>query len=87
MSNRSDNLAYSVEQVVTHVLRPLIEADGGTIETLYVSDDRIVLRLGDACSGCPGVLYTKQHLIEPVLREAVGEEIRIEVQSNRTSQY
>ena len=87
MNETLKDLEEKLETVLGDTLRPIVEADGGSIEALHVSKERVVVRLGDACSGCPGVLYTRRFLIEPVLRAALGDAVEIEVQSNRTSQY
>ena len=69
-----------VESVIRDVLRPLIEADGGTIELLSVESHIVRIRLSAACAGCPGVHYTRTSVIEPALREALGHDVEVVVE-------
>ena len=58
----------TIENAVRTILRPLIEADGGTIDFVSAAADEVVLRLGGSYGGCPGVPYVKTDVIEPLLR-------------------
>ena len=69
-----------VRELVDDVLRPLVEADGGTIDLVAVSGERVVVRLGAACAGCPGIHYTREHVVVPALRTVVGESVHVEVE-------
>lgn len=69
-----------VRELVDDVLRPLVEADGGTIELVSVTDERIVIRLGAACAGCPGVHYTREHVVVPAVRTVVDDSVHVEVE-------
>jgi NifU-like protein len=69
-----------VARVVTTVLRPLVEADGGRLDLASVSDTTVVLTLRGACAGCPGLHYTRHHVLEPAVRTAVGH-VRVEVRT------
>jgi Fe-S cluster biogenesis protein NfuA len=63
-------------------IRPALEADGGDVELVEVSDDGIVkVRLTGACHGCPMGMQTLKMGIErtlkqrvPQVREVVGVE-------------
>jgi len=70
-----------VEEIVRETLRPLVEADGGSLTIVEVTDARIELRLGAACAGCPGLAYTQRELLEPLLRQVVGATPRIDIHS------
>lgn len=55
-------------------IRPQLQADGGDIELIEVTDDGVVkVRLMGACSGCPGAQMTLQLGVERVLRAHVPE--------------
>ena len=71
-------LQEQAETVIRELIRPLVEADGGTIDLLEVSRERIVVRLGGTCAGCPGKPYTLSQVIEPALRKALGIEVKVE---------
>ena len=68
------------ERVVSEVLRPLIEADGGAIELVSATDVEIVVRLYGACAGCPGAPYTTAQVVEPVLRRELGPDVRVRIE-------
>ncbi|MCP4652283.1 MAG: NifU family protein [Candidatus Omnitrophica bacterium] len=62
-----------VEKTLEEV-RPMLQADGGDVELVDVSDDGIVkVRLTGACGGCPMSTYTLKMGIEKRLKEAIPE--------------
>ena len=55
-------------------IRPSLQADGGDVELVEVTDDGVVkVRLTGACSGCPMAQMTLKAGIEKVLKEEVSE--------------
>ncbi len=55
-------------------IRPQLQADGGDIELVEVTEDGVVkVRLVGACSGCPGAQMTLQLGVERVVKERVPE--------------
>ncbi len=53
-------------------IRPFLQADGGNIELVEVTDDGIVkVRLTGACGGCPMSAYTLKLGVEQKLKEKV----------------
>ena len=54
-------------------IRPALQADGGDVELVDVSDGVVKLRLRGACAGCPMATMTLQYGIERVLKEQVPE--------------
>jgi len=75
MAERAQDTA---KELVEEVLRPLVEADGGTIQLIGVVDRKLVLRLSGTCAGCPGRPYTLSRIIEPVAKKWLGDDIRVE---------
>jgi NifU-like protein len=69
------------EAVIAEVIRPLIEADGGRLELVEVAGTRVVIELAGTCKGCPGQPYTIAHIIQPVLRKALGISVEVELRS------
>ncbi|MCB9709153.1 MAG: NifU family protein [Myxococcales bacterium] len=69
----------AVIALVYRVVRPLIEADGGSIEVLDIDKDSVTVRLGKACVGCPGVHYTKEFVLRPILEKALERAITLRV--------
>ena len=56
------------------LIRPAVQADGGDIELVDVTDDGVVqIRFHGACHGCPSSTMTLQHGIERNLKEKVPE--------------
>ena len=61
-------------QEALDVIRPQLQADGGDIELIDVSDDGVVkVRLVGACSGCPGAQMTLQLGVERAIKERIPE--------------
>jgi Fe-S cluster biogenesis protein NfuA len=61
-------------QGVINLIRPAVQADGGDIELVDVSNDGVVqIRFHGACHGCPSSTMTLQDGIERNLREKVPE--------------
>jgi Fe-S cluster biogenesis protein NfuA len=64
------------EQVETALskIRPSLNADGGDVKLVDVSDDGIVkVQLTGACSGCPMSQMTLKMGIEKLLKEEIPE--------------
>ncbi len=54
-------------------IRPALQADGGDVQLIDVSEGVVTLRLTGACGGCPMSTMTLRHGIERVLKEQVPE--------------
>jgi len=62
-----------VEQVLEEI-KPVLQADGGDIELVEVTDDNVVrVRLQGACKGCPGAQMTLSMAVEGRLKEVIPE--------------
>jgi Fe-S cluster biogenesis protein NfuA len=61
-------------QGVINLIRPAVQADGGDIELVDVTQDGVVqIRFHGACHGCPSSTMTLQMGIERNLREKIPE--------------
>lgn len=59
-------------QKAIDIIRPSLQADGGDVELVDVSEDGIVkLRLTGACHGCPMSQMTLKMGIEKVIKQKV----------------
>ncbi len=59
---------------VMELIRPNLQADGGDVELVNVTDDGIVqVRLQGACHGCPMAAMTLQMGIERILKKEIPE--------------
>ncbi|MBI3015234.1 MAG: NifU family protein [Candidatus Tectomicrobia bacterium] len=66
-----------VERVLSQ-LRPALNADGGDVELVEVTENNeILIRLVGACAGCPMSQMTLQMGIEQALREEIPEIERV----------
>ena len=61
-----------VEAVLAQI-RPALQADGGDVELVDVTDGVVKLQLTGACSGCPMSTMTLKMGIERVLKEQIPE--------------
>jgi Fe-S cluster biogenesis protein NfuA len=62
-----------VEKILQEI-RPSLEADGGNVELVDVTDDGIVkVRLTGACGTCPMSTLTLKTAIEKTLKERIAE--------------
>ena len=61
---------------VIEQLRPILQNDGGDIEFVEYTEDKVVkVRLQGHCVGCPGAQMTLKMIVERVLQEAYPGEI------------
>lgn len=73
-----DFLKEKVQDIINRI-RPSLQADGGDVELINVSDDGIVqVRLVGACAGCPMSQLTLKNGIERILKEHVPEVVAVE---------
>jgi len=55
-------------------IRPMLQADGGSVELVDVTSDGVVkVKLTGACGGCPMSQMTLKSGIEKVVKEEVPE--------------
>jgi Fe-S cluster biogenesis protein NfuA len=55
-------------------IRPNLQADGGDIELIDVTEEGIVkVRLQGACHGCPGAAMTLKMGVERLLKSSIPE--------------
>jgi Fe-S cluster biogenesis protein NfuA len=69
----------TVKAAIDEVIRPLIEADGGGIELVNVTDDEVLVRFLNAYAGCPGSHFIRTGVIEPVLRQRLGMDVAVRI--------
>ncbi|MCD8553067.1 NifU family protein [Seleniivibrio sp.] len=67
------SLREKVEEVLDQV-RPTLQADGGDITLLDVSEDGVVkVQLTGACGSCPFSTMTLKHGVEARLKDMIPE--------------
>lgn len=71
MSN--EELVKKVNNVIDQV-RPYLEADGGNIEFVNITDDNVVnVNLTGACATCPMSIMTLKQGVEQAMKKAIPE--------------
>mmetsp|Transcript_344 Transcript_344/g.747 ORF Transcript_344/g.747 Transcript_344/m.747 type:complete len:412 (+) Transcript_344:138-1373(+) len=80
------SIEAEIEEVLTHRVRPAVQADGGDVELVKWDEEegQVILKLQGACRGCPqsavtlqeGILRTLQHFV-PAVKTVVAEEEEI----------
>ncbi len=66
-------LRTQVEKAIADI-RPALQADGGDVELVTVSDDgEVSVRLKGACAGCPMSQMTLSYGIEKHLKKVIPE--------------
>ena len=66
-------------QAVLDQIRPALQADGGDVALVDVTDDGVVqVQLQGACRGCPMSQLTLANGVERVLKEQIPEVVRVE---------
>lgn len=60
-----------------NLIKPLLEADGGSIELVSVEDDTVKVRLTGACGSCPMSQITLTQTVERAIKNSVPEITRV----------
>ncbi len=72
------DLEKRVKDVIASI-RPYLQNDGGDIEFVSLSDDKIVyVELQGHCGSCPHALATLKQGVEAAVREEVPEIVSVE---------
>ena len=71
--NNREELKKKVNNVIDQI-RPYLEADGGNIAFVSLTDDNIVnVELQGACAGCPMSMMTLKGGVEAAMKKAIPE--------------
>jgi len=72
-TNTNQELIKKVEAVINQI-RPYLEADGGNIKFVELTDDNVVnVELQGACACCPMSLMTLKNGVEEAMKKAIPE--------------
>lgn len=63
---------------VLEKIRPALQADGGDVELVDVTDGLVKVKLKGACAGCPMSMMTLKSGIEKFLKQQVPEVTGVE---------
>jgi len=73
MTTEREDLVKRVVSVIDQI-RPYLEADGGNISFVEITDDNVVhVELLGACKGCPMSMMTLKSGVESAVKKAVPE--------------
>ena len=78
MEMEQSSLRQRVEEVLG-MIRPRLQADGGDVQLVEVSDEGVVsVQLVGACRGCSGATMTLKMGIERILKQQIPHVKRVE---------
>jgi Fe-S cluster biogenesis protein NfuA len=60
-------------QAVIEKIRPALQADGGDIELVEVTDGTVKVKLTGACGHCPMSQMTLRNYVEQIIKQEVPE--------------
>jgi Fe-S cluster biogenesis protein NfuA len=63
-------LRDAILKICREILGPLVRSDGGEMYLVNATADTVHLHLSGACSGCPGVSFTRDEIILPLIEGA-----------------
>ncbi len=70
---RKDGVMRERVEAALNKIRPLLQADGGDVELVDVTDGVVKVRLTGACGGCPMSQMTLKMSVEKAVKEEVPE--------------
>lgn len=72
-----EDIKRKVEEAIEEI-RPNLQADGGDIELVSVTDGVAKVKLKGACAGCPMSTMTIKWGVENFLKKKIPEVVRVE---------
>jgi len=75
-SERIFMMKEKVEAAIAE-LRPHLQADGGDIELVDITDHTVKVRLMGACKGCPMAAMTMREGVERIIKKHVPEVTKV----------
>lgn len=74
-----ETIKERIRTVLTEKIRPSLNADGGDVELIEITEDGVVrLKLTGACVGCPFSQMTVAFGVEKTLKTEIPEIKRVE---------
>lgn len=76
---RSLAVRERIEALFKDVITPLVEADGGGVELVEVSEGTVKVRMVGAYRGCPSVPSLLKGVLEPAVKRVLGAQAKVEL--------
>jgi len=67
-----------IEETIERDIRPMLQRDGGDLELIDVSGDKVIVSFRGMCAGCQAAHVTMKDVVEAKLHEFVSPEIVVE---------
>ncbi len=73
----STQMVLKVNKIIETVIAPELEKDGGGIELIDVSGNKVMVKLYGRCSSCKNSLVTLKSFVETTLRDKISKDIEV----------
>ena len=70
-------LILKINKVIEDVIAPELQKDGGDIELIDISDNKVYVKLQGRCSACKNSILTLKSFVESTLRDKVKSDIEV----------
>lgn len=67
-----------IQQILDTEIKPMLEKDGGSLELVDLSGNKVKVRLQGHCSNCPSADVTLRYVVQDKLRELLSSELTVE---------
>lgn len=67
-----------IEETLEREIRPMLKRDGGDIELIDISGNRVIVSFRGMCAGCQSAQITMKDVVEAKLREFVASDLEVE---------
>jgi NifU-like protein len=74
----NDDQKAMVKLILERQIRPALQQDGGDIELIDITDNKVQVSLQGACAHCPMATMTMKGFVEKQLKEAVSPDLEVE---------
>lgn len=66
-----------IQEIVDEKVNPLLKMHGGVCQVMDFKDNEISIKLHGKCAGCPGKQNTITRAIEPILKQELGIDLKV----------
>jgi len=71
-----------IEETIEREIRPMLQRDGGDLELIDVSGNKVTISFRGMCAGCQVAEVTMKDVVEAKLREFVSPDLVVEEEEN-----